>query len=483
MKHAYFLASLGLLGLTTAASAQTLTNNGAQLTVSSGATLYVSGGFENRSGSTLLNNGTVQVTGNVSNAGTVDAAGTGTLLLNGTSAQTVTPGGASFYNVTVDNATGSGSAVTLGGDLTVTNQLTLTNGLVSTTAAYKVVLGNSANLSGETNGRYVQGVLQSQRSGVNGNADVPLPGGVTVNPGSNNLGTVTVTRKAGLNTADVSYGTNGGLKGIDRIWQITASGTQPDNTKPATVTLSWTADNDNGNGLTQMRVYRSTAANGPWVTQQAPVGAASRSISSPADALGFFTVSSIANPLPVQLLDFTAERRSGDALLRWATAMEKNNARFEVEVSTDGQKFDRIGARAGQGNSTSRHDYEYTDERIARYAASLLYYRLRQVDTDGKETLSPIRTVSVEGAGFAAQAVPNPFGNEGLKVQVTTQQAGPATFDLHDAVGRVLLNGKAELPVGGAALDLRGAGQLPVGVYVLTVRQGKQVVNLKVVRN
>lgn len=482
MKHAYFLACLGLLGLTTTASAQTtLTNNGAQLTVGSGATLYISGGFENRSGSTLLNNGTVQVTGSVTNAGTVD--GTGTLNLNGTSNQTVTPGGASFYNVTVDNSTGSGSAVTLAGDLTVTNQLTLTNGLVNTTSAYKVALGASANLTGEDAGRYVQGVLESRRTGVNGSANVLLPGGVTLNPGSNNLGTVVVTRKAGLETPNVSYGTNGGLKGIDRIWQITASGTQPDATKPVTVTLTWTADNDNTNGLTQMRVYRATAAAGPWVTQQAPVSATGRSISSPADALGFFTVSSISNPLPVELLDFTAERRGADALLRWATAMEKNNARFEVEVSTDGQKFDRIGTRTGQGTSTSRHDYEYADERIARYAASVLYYRLRQVDTDGKETLSPIRTVRVEGVGFAAQAVPNPFGNEGLQVQVLTQQAGPATFDLHDAVGRVLLSGKAELPVGGATLDLRSAGQLPVGVYILTVRQGKQVVNLKVVRN
>ncbi|RAK68250.1 T9SS type A sorting domain-containing protein [Hymenobacter edaphi] len=489
MKHAYSLVTLGLLGLTTAASAQTLTNNGAQLTVSSGATLYISGGFDNKSGSTLLNNGTVQVTGNVTNAGTVDAAGTGTLSLTGTANQTLTAGGASLYRLTVDNSAGS-NAVTLGSNLTVTNQLTLTNGSVNTKSAggtvYTLSLPDGATLVGEAAGRYVKGTLQVVKTGVNGSSDVAFPGGLMLNPNTNNFGTVTATRTAGLSTAGVSYGTDpanaNNPKGIDRIWQISA-GSAPASNKPVTVTLAWVSDDDNGNAnLSQSRMWRGPAASGPWAPLNAPADASSRSLSAPSAALGFFTVSNLANPLPVELLAFTAERRGPDALLRWATASETNNAGFEVEASSDGRAFRRLSTVGGHGTTTQRHDYEYLDPQIARYATDLVYYRLRQIDHDGKQTLSPVRTVRIEGAGFAVQALANPFGNEGLKVQVSTKTAGPATLDLHDAIGRVLLASKQELGAGSTTLLLSGAGQLPVGVYFLTVRQGKQAATLKVVR-
>ncbi|GAB2963550.1 hypothetical protein GCM10027048_35730 [Hymenobacter coalescens] len=484
MKHSYTLVTLGLLGFAASASGQALTNNGAQLTVTNGAVLYINGGFENKSGSTLLNNGTVEVTGDVTNAGTVDASGTGTLSLTGSANQVLSAGGASFANVLVNKPV-AGSEVTVPTNVTVTGQLTLTAGSVRTAATTaRVILPVGATLSGETAGRYVKGNLQMQRTGVNGNTAVTFPDGTQLAPGTNNLGTVTITRTAGLNTAGVSYGTNDyGNKGIDRIWQVVASGAQPTASKPVTLTLSWPADDDNGNtNLTQSRVWRSAAITGPWVTQQAPVDASSRSISSPADALGFFSVSNISNPLPVTLLSFTAERRGADAWLRWATAQEKDNARFEVEVSLDGQQFRRLGAVNGQGTTTQRHDYEYLDARIARYATGLVYYRLRQVDTDGKATLSEVRTVSIEAAGFAAQAAPNPFGAGGLKVQVNTKTAGAVSFDLHDAVGRALLTHQADVPAGGAAVALAGAGRLPVGVYFLTVRQGQQLTTLKVVR-
>jgi hypothetical protein len=485
MKHSYFLLTLGLLGLAASASAQTLTNNGAQLTVSSGATLYISGGFENKSGSTLLNNGTVEVTGDVTNAGTVDAAGTGTLSLTGATNQTLTAGGASFANITVNKTTAASNQVNVPSDVTVTGQLTLTSGVVLTAASAKVILGPSATLSGEANGRYVKGNLQTQRTGVSGSADLLLPGGLTLNPGGNNMGTVTATRSAGLLTQGVSYGTNpnnAGAKSIDRIWTITASGTAPSTATPATLTFTWLSDDDNGlSGFGQSQLWRFAAANTGWQRQGGSANASSRSITSTINGVGQFTVSNQNNPLPVELLAFTAERRGTDAMLRWATAQEKNNEGFAVEVSADGRAFRRLGTVAGHGTSTQRHDYEYLDAQIARYGSTLVYYRLRQRDADGTESLSPVRTVNVEFADFAVQALPNPFGGQGLQVTVRSKTAGLTTLQLHDAVGRVLLSQQSELPVGGGVVALDGAGKLATGVYFLTVRQGKQVATLKVV--
>ncbi|WP_046242303.1 hypothetical protein [Hymenobacter terrenus] len=63
-----------------------------------------------------------------------------------------------------------------------------------------------------------------------------------------------------------------------------------------------------------------------------------------------------ATPLPVTLTTFTATAEGTQAVrLAWATASETNSARFEVERSLDGARFDRSGAVAAAGNSSSAH--------------------------------------------------------------------------------------------------------------------------------
>ena len=100
-------------------------------------------------------------------------------------------------------------------------------------------------------------------------------------------------------------------------------------------------------------------------------------------------------PLPVQLTNFTAENAGNSARLRWATANEKDNDHFDVEASSDGRTFARLGQVAGHGSTLLPQQYAFTDENLARYATSLIYYRLRQVDGDGTSSYSQVRTVAV----------------------------------------------------------------------------------------
>ena len=114
-----------------------------------------------------------------------------------------------------------------------------------------------------------------------------------------------------------------------------------------------------------------------------------------------FTVNAGA-PLPVQLTTFTAEAVGHGANLRWATASEKDNDHFDVEASTDGRTFARVGQVAGHGSTLLPQQYSFTDENLARYAASLVYYRLRQVNGDGTSSFSQVRTVAVAPGGKPA---------------------------------------------------------------------------------
>ena len=264
------------------------------------------------------------------------------------------------------------------------------------------------------------------------------------------------------------------LKGIDRIW-VVETAVAPVAAVP--VTLQWLADDDNGlTSFTQAQAWRAAVGSAAWGAmgspQAATVSGASRSFSFATAALGRLTVSNAANPLPVELTRFTAEARGADALLRWATASEKNNDRFEVEASANGRMFQRIGQVVGHGSSAQPHEYQLTDLNIARYAASSVYYRLRQVDADGTATYSPVRTVAVAAGPAALALFPNPTTDRAATL-TGTQPGTPVT--VIDALGRLVLVAMADA-TGTAALALPAG--LATGVYV--VRVGSKALRLAV---
>ena len=124
-------------------------------------------------------------------------------------------------------------------------------------------------------------------------------------------------------------------------------------------------------------------------------------------------------PLPVELLAFTATpAKQHTAMLRWTTATEINNNRFDIERSYDGRTFEVVGDVAGNGNSQHQIDYTYTDASVSKVQKTV-YYRLKQVDFDGAFEYSDIRVVRFDALGNDMQlaAFPNPLNNE-LNVMV-----------------------------------------------------------------
>ena len=452
-----------------AAAQVTLTNDGATLTVESGAVLYVAGTMQNNVTSTLANAGTVQLTGDLANAGTLTSPGT--LLFSGTTNQTLTPGAATVATLVLNNTGVAGQrTLALPADLTVGTALLLQSGLLRTAPAATLTLPNGATLSGEQTGQYVQGNLRIIRAAGSGMLD--FGHGLVLD--RTNLGQVTATRTAGLLTDNLSRGVNLGnpsLKGIDRIWTVETTAA-PGAAVP--VTLQWLADDDDGlTSFNPAQAWRANLNTATWMAagspQAATVSGSSRSFSFATAALGRLTVSNTANPLPVELVRFTAELHGADALLKWATASERNNDHFDVEASADGRTFGRIGQVPGHGSSVQAHEYQLTDPAIARYAASPVYYRLRQVDLDGTFSYSPVRTVAVGKPGLAL--FPNPTTNA-----TTLIGAAPGTVvTVLDAVGRQVLAATAD--AAGTAALLLPAGTAS-GVYV--VRAGSQALRLTV---
>ncbi len=105
---------------------------------------------------------------------------------------------------------------------------------------------------------------------------------------------------------------------------------------------------------------------------------------------GFFVLEYSEAPLPVELTHFFAKLENEKVRLEWATSSEKNSELFEVQKSADGEHFETIARIDAAGNSDSKIDYRMYDE--SPFLGDN-YYRLKQVDFDGKFEYSTIEVI------------------------------------------------------------------------------------------
>jgi Secretion system C-terminal sorting domain len=167
--------------------------------------------------------------------------------------------------------------------------------------------------------------------------------------------------------------------------------------------------------------------------------------------------------LPVELLDFTAQNEEKTVLLQWSTATEVNADRFEVEHSADGLHFQSFGTVQAVGHSASLQRYQL---RHTQPVPGLNYYRLRQVDRDGRAEYSPIAAVNRSVSAEADWLVfPNPApSNAVLTVWLSEQIGASATATLSDITGRQVLEAKVEPGHNTLVINT-----LPDGVYFLKI--------------
>ena len=102
--------------------------------------------------------------------------------------------------------------------------------------------------------------------------------------------------------------------------------------------------------------------------------------------------------LPITLLEFAAVSTVETVELNWTTGSEINNAYFLLERSDGGHYVEELGVVSGQGSSHYNTDYQFVDEHPDR---SLPYYRLTQVDYNGRST--SFDWVRVEGCSVRSE--------------------------------------------------------------------------------
>ncbi len=202
-------------------------------------------------------------------------------------------------------------------------------------------------------------------------------------------------------------------------------------------------------------------------------------------SFGIFTgTNSVTNPLPVKLLNLQASASGNDVLVTWSTASEINNKGFEVESSTDEVNFNYVGFVKGANNSQSVRNYSLTDvNAMNTNVGNVIYYRLKQLDNNGRFTYSNVVAVNKEGEGKDVVAVfPNPF-NEAYQLAFTTNAATKALVETVDMQGKVLLSKTVEVNNGINNVSIPESAELQAGIYFVRVTLNNQVVVKKLVKN
>jgi len=188
----------------------------------------------------------------------------------------------------------------------------------------------------------------------------------------------------------------------------------------------------------------------------------------------------IAAVLPVELTDFQARlENKNTALLTWTTASETNNRGFEIEMKQEGDKdFQNVGFVVGKGTSTQKNNYQF---QVPNLTAGIWYFRLKQVDLDGKTTYSPQQSLQIQDR-FSVKIFPNPVQND-LNLVLFQENASVVSFELTNQLGqRFDLLSSQSLDKGFSSLQLSVAS-LPNGIYYYTCHgengasQGKIVVD------
>src|SRR5690554_2161451 len=171
------------------------------------------------------------------------------------------------------------------------------------------------------------------------------------------------------------------------------------------------------------------------------------------------------SPLPVELSHFSASCDK-NVTLSWATESELNSDKFIVEKSRSGSTWEVVGEVQAAGSSHSHIAYELTDN---NQYGGISYYRLRQVDYDGREDVYGPISVSCNESGNSILAYPNPNDGE-FTVQITSSEdIKDAVVQLTDGIGKIISSQVIQISSGVTQISLGDNHYLSRGTYVFKV--------------
>lgn len=337
--------------------------------------------------------------------------------------------------------TSSANTVTLSTPVNIGVTLTLTNGIVITTSTNYLNFSAGSSYAGGSSASYIDGPVRKT-----GNTAFIFPSGnnaiyrtIAISAPGNATDAYTAQyfkagqSYGGVNTYDPSFASLSACEywildrtaGVSNV-NVTLSWNTSDCvgayiTDPSTLRvarwggLSWVS---HGNGGTTGTAFAGTVTTSAAVTSFSPFTLASTSLS---------------NPLPVELISFKGRITNNETVeLSWATASELNSDYFDIERSEDGFSFLSIGKVKAAGTSAGNRNYLFEDI-TPSFGGS--YYRLKQIDFDGRYDLSKMIRIDSQRKDLALNVYPNPAKDQ---VTISSSEDWQFTLRIVDEAGHTV---------------------------------------------
>lgn len=447
----------------------------ASLTIGTGGSLTVNGGFNNAA--------TFTQTG-----GDINFAGTSSKTIASTT-------DLSFYNVTFSG----GGAKNLTANATVHGTLGLTSGIVNVSASKYLALPAGISYTGGGPASYVNGTLRKYFSAAETSFTFPV-GNAT------RYGSISLTNIVAPSTAeymDVSYAT-GAFSGNHRNILTPTPAAPTNSTNPvvfasyveywnisfintgssfkAQVTLNYNDNNFSqlyNKGADWLRVTRYDAAgvmdygnDNPLADQPLGSGTYSGSINSaqqlgasafaPGSIFTFGTTANGVNPLPVLIKEFTAVKQNNFNQLNWNISCSSEELRFEVMRSTDGRNYQVIQQLTASQERCKQpfdyNDYTATGEKV--------YYRVKMTDENGKIAYTQVAVIINRKNGLEITGLfPNP-STDVIYLNVSAAARDRLQLFVTDITGKQVISNTIVLIAGSNLVPLQ-LKSLAKGVYTI----------------
>ena len=442
-------------------------------------------------GSLVANNFNINLKGDYSN-NALFVPGTNSVNFVGSELQLITGSGIlNFYNVELNNSNG----LSLVKSASISNGLTLTTGLFNI-GSNNLTFGENGFTGGtpSANNMIVADGLGEVRKeftgassfvyaiGTAGASNEYTPVTLTFNSGTFTAGAyvgakVSSAKNSALNSAVNSY--------IDRTWVVepfNISGFNYD------IRLDYVEADIVEGDYTVDEFLPVKISGGQWyqpdVIEATFTNAVKQGIHNPL-AIGYMQWDGLTTfsefggaggqnqPLPVELLSFSASCDSDETTVSWTTASEHNSSHFDLEKSTEGHTWRSIATINAAGNSTEELNYAYVDQ----FANVGDYYRINQVDIDGSNKVyGPIQLTCTKDESIV-KSFPNPSSKQFSVVVNDTKLDGDGVIHITTLNGQLLHSIPVQFMDGINLFNINK--ELPSGIYLVEISSGKYKRNLR----
>ena len=390
-----------------------------------------------------------------------------------------------FETLVINNTSGTG--VVLNDSIHVTSALTLTDGYLFSSTSALMIVEDDATASSGSAASYVDGPLRKVGDDaftfpVGDNGTWARIGINDLQNGPTSSDEFTAQYFVGAHPqsfldSNVFAGDNANFYNVSIVeyWDLSRNS----GTAQPKVVIHW--ENNATSFITNtsdLRVAHNTGGS-TWVNEGATFSGAlaagaitSTNNLSSFSPITFGSLTSTSNPLPIELLSFTASARDNlDVVdLQWTTLSEINNAFFTIERSTDAFHFDPVFDIDGAGNSTQKINYVATDDNPMN---GISYYRLKQTDFDGVHSYSAIVAINIHRSESFLKVFPNPV-KAGSEVFIQDlQDKIPQYISLYNYEGLLIQQDMNYQLVSDSKLRLQLKSDMTPGLYLIQLVHSK----------